>query len=382
MQLINNTERKAIMKKRLFALALTACMTISLAACGDSGKDTKKTSGDLTLGQYKGLEVSKSTADITDEELTAAVERVLKSNQKDEYIEEGTTQKDNKITAVYTATIDGESVSALSSASSGSTVTLSDGSFAIEGFIDKLIEQQVGSKVEFDITIPEDTENSVLKTYAGKTVHYVVEIKNIVNTIVPELTDEWVKEKYGYMNISTIDGFKEYLKRQMYLSYVYDEVKNTLLDNSTVNSYDSDLLSKYTDIAVTQFESTISSYYGITLDAYLQAMDKTEDEFRKEKEEEAKPDLKERMVIEKIAETENITLSDEEFNTRMEQYAVEYGLENVDKLKEYYDGVWDDSDWKYSILAEKVQEIICDNVVEVEDKEENTTADGETTASE
>lgn len=370
------------MKKRLLALALGACMTISLAACGDSGKDTKKTSADLTLGQYKGLEVSKSTADITDEELTAAVERVLKSNQKDEYVEEGTTQKDNKITAVYTATLDGESVSALSSASSGSTVTLSDGSFAIEGFIDKLIGQQVGSKVEFDITIPEDTENSALKTYAGKTVHYVVEIKNIVNTIVPELTDEWVKEEYGYMNISTIDGFKEYLKRQMYLSYVYDEVKDTLLDNSTVNSYDSDLLSKYTDIAVTQFESTISSYYGITLDAYLQAMDKTEDEFRKEKEEEAKPDLKERMVIEKIAEAENITLSDEEFNTRMEQYAVEYGLETVDELKQYYDGVWDDSDWKYSILAEKVQEIICDNVVAVEDKEENTTAEGETTTSE
>lgn len=370
------------MKKRLLALALGACMTISLAACGDSDKDTEKTSADLTLGQYKGLEVSQSTADITDEELSEAVERVLKNNQKDEYIEEGTTEKDNKITAIYTATVDGESVSALSSASSGSTVTLSDGSFAIEGFIDKLIGKQVGSKEEFDVTIPEDTTTSALKSYAGKTIHYVVEIKNIVNTITPDLTDEWVKENYGYLNISTVDGFKEYLKRQMYLSYVYDEVKDTLLENSTVNSYDSDLLSKYTNIAVSQFESTIGSYYGISLDAYLQAMDKTEEEFRKEKEEEAKPDLKERMVIEKIAEAENITLSDEEFNTRMEQYAVEYGLETVDKLKEYYDGIWDDSDWKYSILAEKVQEIICDNVVTVEDKEDDTTADEETTTAE
>jgi len=365
------------MKKRLLTLILGACMTISLAACGDSDKDTKKTSADLTLGQYKGLEVSKSTAEITDEELSEAVERVLKSNQKNEYVEEGTTEKDNKITAIYTATLDGESVSALSSSSSGNAVTLSDGSFAIDGFIDQLIGKQVGSKVEFDVTIPEDTDKSALKTYAGKIIHYTVEIKNIINTITPELTDEWVKEKYSYMDISTIDGFKEYLKRQMYLSYVYDEVKNTLLNNSTVNSYDSDLLSKYTDIAAKQFESTISSYYGITLDAYLQAMDKTEEEFRKEKEEEAKPDLKERMIIEKIAETEKITLSDEEFNTRMEQYAVEYGLETVDKLKQYYDGVWDDSDWKYSILAEKVQEIICDNVKVVEDKEEESTAAAE-----
>lgn len=367
------------MKKRLLALALGACMTISLAACGDSDKDTKKTSADLTLGQYKGLEVSKSTADITDEELNTAIERVLNNNQKDEYIEEGTTEKDNKITAVYTATIDGESVSALSSASSGSTVTLSDGSFAIEGFTDKLIGQAVGSNVEFDITIPEDTETSALEAYAGKTVHYTVEIKNIVNTITPQLTDDWVKEQYEYMSISTVDGFKEYLRRQMYLSYVYDEIKDTLLSNSTVNSYDSEQLSKYTDIAVTQFENTISSYYGISMDAYLQAMDKTEEEFRKEKEEEAKPDLKERMVIEKIAETENITLSDEEFNTRMEQYAVEYGLESAEQLKQYYEGVWDDSDWKYSILAEKVQEIICDNVVTVDDKEDDTTASEEDT---
>ena len=172
-----------------------------------------------------------------------------------------------------------------------------------------------------------------------------------------------------------IIGLKEYLRRQMYLSYVYDEVKDTLMDNSTVNSYDSDMLSKYTDIAVTQFESTISSYYGITLDAYLQAMEKTEEEFRNEKAEEAKPDLKERMVIEKIAETEGITLSDEEFNTRMQQYAVEYGLKTADELKEYYKGVWDDSDWKYSILAEKVQEVVCDNVTTVADKEEETTTE-------
>lgn len=362
------------MKKRLLALALGACMTLSLAACGDSDTDTKKTNADLTLGEYKGLEVSKSTAEITDDELQKAVENVLKNNQTDEYVEEGTTEEGNKITAIYTATIDGESVSALSSASSGSTVTLSDGSFAIDGFIDKLIGQAVGSTVEFDITIPEDTETSALKSYAGKTVHYAVQIKNIVNTITPELTDEWVSEKYGYLSISTVDGFKEYLKRQMYLSYVYDEVKDELLANSTVNSYDSDMLTKYTDIAVNQFESSLSSYYGIAMDAYLQAMEKTEEEFRKEKEEEAKPDLKERMVIEKIAEAENITLSDEEFNTRMEQYAKEYGLDTVDELKEYYEGVWDDSDWKYSILAEKVQEIICDNVNIVEDKEQETTA--------
>lgn len=353
-------------------------MTVSLAACGDSDKDADKTSADLTLGQYKGLEVSESTADISDEELEEAVNKVLTASQTDEYVEEGTTEKDNKITAVYTATLDGESVSALSSASSGSTVTLSDGSFAIEGFVDKLIGQQVGSTVEFDVTIPEDTTTSSLTSYAGKTIHYSVEIKNIVNTITPELTDEWVAEEYGYLNITTIDGFKEYLRRQMYLSYVYDEVKDALMGNSTVNSYDSDMLSKYTDIAVTQFESTISSYYGITLDAYLQAMDQTEEEFRNEKAEEAKPDLKERMVIEKIAETEGITLSDEEFNTRMQQYAVEYGLKTADELKEYYKGVWDDSDWKYSILAEKVQEVVCDNVTTVADKEEETTTEAAT----
>lgn len=370
------------MKKRLLALALGACMTVSLAACKNSDTDTNKTTADLTLGQYMGLEVSKSTAEITDEELTEAIEKVLKNSQKDEYVEEGTTEKDNKITAIYTAAIDGESVSALSSASSGTTVTLSDGSFAIDGFIDQLIGQQVGSKVEFDVTIPEDTTSSALKSYAGKTVHYTVEIKNIVNTITPEFTDEWVKEEYGYMNLSTMNEFKEYLKRQMYLSYVYDEVKDTLLDNSTVNSYDSDILSKYTDIAVKQFESSISTYYGISMDAYLQAMDKTEEEFRKEKEEEAKPDIKERMVIEKIAEAENITLSDDEFNTRMEQYAVEYGLETVEELKKYFDGIWDDSDWKYSILAEKVQEIICDNVTIVEDKEQDTSGETESASEE
>lgn len=371
-----------MMKKKILALATVICMAGSLAACGGGASDEVKQEGKLTLGQYKGMEVEESVATVTDEELQDYIDYILDSNKTTENVEEGTTKKDDKILAVYTATKDGKAVSDLSSSSSGSTVTLSDDGFTVDGFVDKLIDRKVGETVEFDITIQDDFSK---EEYRGQTVHYAVEIKALVVTTVPTLTDEWVKENYGYLGLNTADEFKAYQKDNLFRNVVYNEISEKLMANQTVESYDSDKLKEYTELYKTQFENQLS-YYGIALDAYLQAMEMTEESFLEQMEAQAKEYLKEQMFVNKVAEIENLTIADEEYTAKMAQYAKEMGLKSESELVSYYDGIMDEEDFRYAMLGEKVQKLICENIKIVPDTEKETTtgsdnaAEDETTA--
>lgn len=360
------------MKKKLLALAVGACMIMSLAACG-SDSDEGKTEGSITLGKYKGMEVAESVATITEEELKDYIEYILDSYKTTENVEEGTTKADDKILAVYTATKDGETVSDLSSSSSGTNITLSEDAFAIDGFTDKLIGKKVGEKVEFDITIQDDFTN---ESYRGQTVHYAVEIKALVVTTVPELTDEWVKETFGYLNLNNIDEFKTYYKENLFLNTVYDEIIDKVIENQKVESYDSEELAEVTELYKQETKNQLS-YYGIELDAYLQAMGQSEDGFNQEMENQAKTYLKQKMFVYKVAEVEGITISDEEYAAKMQEYAKSMGLESESELVSYYDGTMDTEDFKYSMLGEKVQELLCENVKVVPDSEIETTTEKE-----
>ncbi len=365
------------MKKKLLALTMGVCMVASLAACGSDDAETEKTNGSITLGKYKGIEVEESVATVTDDELQDYIDYILDSNKTTENVKEGTTKKGDKILAVYTASKDGEKINDLSSASAGTNVTLSDDGFVIKGFVDKIIGHNVGEKVEFDITIPEDFTN---EKYKGQTVHYVVEIKAIVVTTVPELTDEWVKNTYGYLNLNNVDEFKAYYKENLFLNTVYNEIAEEVMKNQTVESYDSDRLAEMTSIYRQQTEDQLA-YYGIALDAYLQAMEKSEEAFNKEMEDQAKESLKNEMFVYKVAETEGLTISDEEYSAKMLEYAKSMALESESELMSYYEGSLNAEDFKYSMLGEKVQKFICDNITIVPDKEEPTTAgEADTTA--
>ena len=356
------------MKKKLLALAVGFCTIISLAACGSKDSETE-TESKITLGQYKGIEVEKSVATITDEELQEYIDSILKSNQTTENIEEGTTKKDDKILAVYSASMDGTAVSDLSSAATGSTVTLSDSGFAIKGFVDQLIDKKVGDTVEFDIKIQDDFAS---ETYAGKTVHYKVEIKAIVITKTPELTDAFVKDTFGYMGLNNIAEFKEHFKNDLFLNSVYYEIGQTILDNQKVENYNKKEVSESMETTKKNYESQIYYSYNIDLATYLAAVEMTEEEFEEKLEEEVKASLKEKMFVNKVAEAEGITVSDDEYSAKMLEYAKGSGFDTVEEFTSYYDGTYDNDFYKYIMLSEKVQVFICDNIKIVEDKETTT----------
>lgn len=92
--------------------------------------------------------------------------------------------------------------------------------------------------------------------------HYKVEIKAIVETIIPELTDEWVKKQYEYMGFTTVVEFKDYAKDYVRKTDIISDIWRTVVEDQDIESFDSEEYDKLVDQYKGYFESMLSYYYG------------------------------------------------------------------------------------------------------------------------
>ena len=360
------------MKKKIMALMLAATCVLSLAGCGK--KASVKTEGKVTIGQYKGLNVQKSTAEITDKELQDYIDSVCKNATYTESVTEGTLEKDMSVKVDYVSTINGEEYTG--GTQTGAVITLSDNGFKVDGVVDALIGKKVGDVVKVDTKYADDYSDSTL---AGKDVHFEVTIKSIQKSVVPEYNDAFVEKNYKYLGYTTTAELTEYLKKELKIQAIIGEIWTKVVENATVDSYDSDELKDLTAYYKEYQESYIYYLTGYDLSAYLAAIGKTEDDYNNEMEDAAKSELKEKMVVRAIAEQEGITISDEEYNTELKKMATYYGYDTVEEYSSAYSDEYYDKDYYVvNMLANKVQEIIADSAVVVDDYE-TTTAEGETT---
>lgn len=359
-----------IMKKRITALLLSAMCVLSLAACSKGNKEVK-TEGKITAGTYKGMEVQKSTAELTEEELQEYIKSACEAEQYTESKKEGTLAKDMKVKVDYVSTIDGKEYTG--GTQTGAVITLKDDGFRVDGVIEALIGKKVGDVVEVDSKYADDYSD---KTLAGKAVHFKVTIKSIEETIIPEYNDEFVKKYYSYLGYTTTKELSDYFKEELIVSNIFSEVWEGVVENFEVVSYDSEKLKELVDQAVEYQESMLYYYYQLDLAAYLQARNMTEKEFRAELEEDCKAQLKEEMVIYEIARLENITISDEEYNKEFAIIAGMYGYDSSEEFSSAYaDPAYDREYFEYTMIGKRVQKIVADNAKVVPDKETTTNAD-------
>lgn len=361
------------MKKKIVALTLCLGMIAALTGCGkdsDNNQTQKKvTKLEYTLEKegYMGLEVENSKSVVTEEELQKYIDSDLKANAKEETIKEGVLEKDMDVNIDYKGTVEGKTYTERKA----SVLTLKDGVFAIDGFTDALIGKKVGETVKFTLTFPKDYDD---KSYAEKEIEFEVKINHIVKTTIPELNDEYVKEVYEYLGISTVDEYKAEYERNIKINKIYAEVWPQIVKNIKIKTFDSVELDKLTTEIAEQQEMTMSSYYGMTLDEYLEAVSQSKADFMAECEGYAKEQITNELIVKHIAEAEGITVSDEEYKEELAKTMVAYDLETEEEFYKYFkDYGYDEAYFRQSFLMNKVIEFVCDNIVVVEDKEEEST---------
>ena len=347
------------MKKKLLAIALCMCTVFSAAGC--SKKDSKKEEKQETkyeLGQYKGIEVDSSLKTVEPEMVEEYLQSELQRYATDEELKEGVLEKDGKAKITYKSTVDGAEYKT----SEGYLIPLTDSGFNVAGVVDALIGKSVGETLSLDLKLADDFSDTEV---AGKDIHFDITIEAKVVTVVPEFTDEFVKEKYGYLGLSTKDELRKYLEEDIYVSQIYTEVWDVVMENLKVESYDTDKLDQLATELEEYEEYQVYMTYGIEMDAYLEYLGMDAEEFSKTVKESAKEYMKQEILVDAIAEKEGIEISDELYEAKIFEYAQAYGFETVDEFQSYY-GDMTREDFEFTILSELVIEVICDNVVFVD----------------
>ena len=309
----------------------------------------------VTLGEYKGLEVTLQSAEVTEEEIDSEVAANLNSNDKLEEVTEGVVEDGDVANIDYEGKLDGEAFDG--GTDKGYDLTIGSGTF-IEGFEEGLVGKNIGDTVDLNLTFPENYGSTDL---AGKDVVFTVTINSVKRA--PELTDELAAEISDY---ETADEYRQSIKDSLAEQKVSEQESTMINDlvglayeNATVNDYPQEMIDYQLEV-VTKYYQSYAEQYGMEYADFLeQQIGMTEDAFLEKMTETVKQSLAQEMVLRAIAETENVEVSDEKFRTKSEEYANSIGMTDVDEFINQYG----ENEIMASILQDEAVEILQSNAV-------------------
>lgn len=317
---------KSRMLKRLSSLALVAVTATSLVACNSKIKVSFDCNAEdyVTLGQYKGIEVTVDTTAIRDSLVNEKVQNDLDEVTEYSGVSRG-AQDDDQLTLSFTGTIGGNSVDGFSSDSY--TLVLGKDSFVIPGFTDALYNMKAGEQKIITLTIPEGIKDA--EDYANKRIVYEIKMEKVEQPIVPMITDAYAKENFGY---DTVAEYREALANDM-KDTIDENIQNAkkqavlekLQDNAEVKGYPEDIVnSKSEDLERSiKFYSTM---YGMSVDEYCQ------DRYGISFDEYVKRSVTQELIMQLIAQKEDLSVTEYEYKGNLASFAKDNGYSDEEKF--------------------------------------------------
>ncbi len=284
---------------------------------------------EVTLGEYKGLEVPKSETEVTDEEIEAELKKEQEKNSRTITVEDRGAENGDIATIDFEGFVDGTAFEG--GKGTDYPLTLGSGSF-IPGFEDQLVGAKAGDHVEVNVTFPEEYQS---KDLAGKAAVFQCDVKKVETKELPELDDDFAQDVSEF---DTLAEYKEDIKKN--LAERKEKEARTAKENAAVDKAIENAQMEIPDAMIeTQISQMLDDFsrrmqaQGLTMEQYMQFTGLTADKMREEMKPQALKRIQTRLVLEKIAETENIQPSEEEVNEEISKMAEMYKME-ADKLKE------------------------------------------------
>ena len=376
------------MKKKAVVAMLIMCMAVSAAACGkssdtektttettdtkdseDSEKDstdtdTKETdsSGEnrlvsvkdvskyVTIGEYKGLELTRTSQPVTDDDVQAEINYNLEDNGSE--VKDGTVENGDTVTINFTGTIDGKEFDGGSA--EDYELVVGDGEM-INGFEDGIVGMKSGETKELDLTFPDDYyEESV----AGKAVVFKVTLQKF--TRPAELTDEWVAENTEY---KTVDEYREAVKKQLEDTAVqtadyglYSDAWNEVQAASEIKDYPKEDV----DAAKKSYQELNEKYVkdaGMEMADFLESQGMSEEDYESECQQYAESKVEQNLIVQGIMDAEGLSIDDEETQKLKDDLIKEYGFASIDEMIETYG----EQEVNESLALLRVERFIVDN---------------------
>ena len=312
---------------------------------------------EVTLGDYKGLEVEKATAEVTDAQVQAELDRMAQNVASTETVERAAEMGD-------TANIDFEGFDNGVAFNGGKgenfDLKLGSGSF-VPGFEEQVVGMAAGDEKDIDITFPEDYH----KELAGKAVVFHVKCNKVTTTNVPEQDDEFVKDVSEF---ETLEELKSDIRAKA-LENAQKQIDNAFEQAAVDKAAENVTVDMPTGLIEAELDNQMERFAyqlqmsGYSMEQYAKMMGGDMNTMRNAFRPAAEKQAKVNVMLEKIAEVEGIEISEEDMTAEFESLAKQYSLE-VEKVKEMVPA----EEIKQSLKTRKAVKVIVDSAVAVAPK--------------
>ena len=309
---------------------------------------------EVTLGEYKGVEVEKSNVEVTDEDINKEVDKERENNSRTIDVDDRAVESGDIIKLDFDGSVDG--VPFAGGKAENYTLTIGSGSF-IPGFEDQLIGTKIGEDKDVTVTFPEDYHE---KSLAGKEVVFKCKVNAITVKELPDADDEFASEVSEF---ETLAEYKEDIKKKLTEKKEKEarakkeaQAVEKAVENATMEIPDA-MIDTQVQSMMEDFARRMQSQ-GLSLEQYFQFTGMDAKKMHDQMKPEALKRIQNSLVLEAVAKAENIEISDEKVDEEIAKMAEAYKME-VEKLK----GIIGDSErdqMKKDLAVQAAADLIAD----------------------
>jgi len=312
------------------------------------------TKPEIEIADYKGMTAPKQAAEISDEDIDKQIEMIRKKNARIVSVEDRAAQLNDEVVIDFEGFFGDEAFEG--GKGEDHPLRLGSGQF-IPGFEDQIVGHNIGDEFDVNVTFPEDYQ---MADYAGKAATFKTKLKAISYEELPEINDDLVKDATEF---ETVEEYRNDIKTKL------EEAAAKQAEASFENALMEKLIEKVdSPIPNCMFESRIDAIVnnfnqqlrqqGMDLKLYFQYTGMDMDSFRETYRDRAENEVKLRLALEKIAELENIEISDEEINNSLAELAASNNMD-VETIKSFIPY----NEYVLDLRVQKAVELVKENAV-------------------
>ena len=328
---------------------------------------------EVELGQYIGLGIEKKAVEVTEEQLEAELKRRQNQHAKLVALDDGAIQDQDMANIDFEGFID--DVAFAGGKAEGHELAIGSNTF-IPGFEEQLIGARVGQEVDVNVSFPDEYHS---KELAGKPAVFKVKVNSLKRKELVPLDDEFAKDVSEF---DTLEELKEDIRQKMI----------TAAETRVDNEYKAEVVKKAVDNASieipegmiqSRIESMMNdlkknlSHQGITIEQYCQYTNSDEEQLKENYRTQAIEGVKTELVLEAVAQKEEIIVSDEDVEKEMEKLSEQYGRK-VEELKQALEARGQLEWFKIGIVSDRTIDFLVENNSEEKKETEAQTENTDT----
>ena len=310
---------------------------------------------DVTLGEYKGVEVKKEHTLVTEDDVNAEIEKERNKQAAEVSVDDRAVAEGDTVNLDYSGSVDG--VKFAGGTAEGQTLKIGSHTF-IPGFEEQMVGMNIGEEKDLEVTFPEEYH---AKELAGKKAVFHVKVNGITETQLPALDDDFAKD---ISEFDTLDAYKADVRAKLEAQAAERDnnaftnaVIEKVMANATVEIPDA-MVERQIDSMVRNFEARLAQQ-GLKLADFMKYTGQDEKSFRNQYRDQAEKSVRANLVLEAVENVEKFEAAEEEIDAEIEKFAKQIGQNVEDLKKNLTEG--DREYFKADVIRDKAVKFLCDN---------------------